>query len=284
VSADQGQTWKDAGEVTGKFDKDLTDAVKGYYGWQVRLSWKEAAGLDALTFTTVTQVAQTIYPRLKPDGCTVVYRSAARAAVPVLPNFGEAEAVAGRYEEKSLRSANVVYSGRSAKSRFAYSVQGNKPGTVVFRVDAPADLLQVNAAARYNVRVPPPEGCDFHLDISTDGGKTWKPLGKADVPKDNEFSSGWMYGSADVTAAKSKSALVRANVYQGGYQVGLMGAELYGVYQTPPPQPLKLTYAWKESGTVKTHVEDIAAGKTEAKFKVPTGKTITDEYVRLEVQ
>jgi hypothetical protein len=131
--------------------------------------------------------------------------------------------------------------------------------------------------------VPPPEGCDFHLDVSTDGGKTWKLMGKADVPKDNDFSSGWMYGSADVAAAKVKTALVRATVYQGGYQVGLITAELYSTYQVPPPQPLKLAYAWKEGGTVKTHVENMPAGSAEWKFQVPTGKTITDEYVRLEV-
>src|SRR5262249_38743333 len=61
VSADQGQTWKAVGDVTGSFTKDLTEEVKGRYGWQVRFGWKGAGGLDALTFTTVTQVAQTIY-------------------------------------------------------------------------------------------------------------------------------------------------------------------------------------------------------------------------------
>jgi hypothetical protein len=283
VSADQGQTWKAAGEVTGKFEKDLTDSVKGRYGWQVRFVWKGTGGQDAVTFNTVTQVSQAIYPRLKSDGTSVTYRAASRGVVPLLPNFAEPEAVAGRYEEKSLRSSNVTYAGRSAKSRFAYAVQGNKPGVVVFRVDAPENLLQVAGSARYNVRVPPPEGCDFRLDVSTDGGKSWKPLGKADVPKDNDFSSGWVYGTGDVSVAKSKTALVRANVYQGGYQVGLITAELYGVYQTPPPQAVKLTYAWKESGTVKTHVENVPAGAAERKFTVPTGKTITDEYVRMEV-
>jgi hypothetical protein len=284
VSPDQGQTWKPIGAVSGKFEKDLTDLVKGYYGWQVRLGWKGTGGLDALTFTTVTQVSQAIYPRLKPEGSAVVYRAASRGVVPVLPNFAQAESVAGRYEEKSLRSANVTYAGRSAKSRFAYAVQGNKPGVVVFKVEAPENLVQVAAAARFNVRVPPPEGCDFRLDISTGGGKTWKLLGKADVPKDNDLSSGWVYGTGDVSAAKGKTALVRVNVYQGGYQVGLMAAELYGIYQTPPPQAVKLTYAWKESGTVKTHVENVPAGAAERKFTVPTGKTITDEFVRMEVQ
>ncbi|MBY0527507.1 MAG: hypothetical protein K2R98_29190 [Gemmataceae bacterium] len=283
VSADQGQTWKPAGDVSGKFEKDLTNDVKGYYGWHVRFGWKGPGGIDALSFTTVTQVAQTIYPRLRPEGSTVIYRSATRGVVPVLPNFSQPENVIARYEEKGQRSANVAYAGRGPKSRFAYNVQGNKPGSVVFRVDTPAELLRVTAAARYNIRVPPPDNCDFHLDVSTDGGKTWKLMSKADVPKDNEYSSGYVYGAADVSAAKVNSALVRVTVYQGGYQVGLMTAELYGVYQTPKPQPMKLTYAWKESGQLKTHVENIADGAREHKFQVPTGKTIVDEFVRMEV-
>jgi hypothetical protein len=283
VSADQGQTWQPAGEVSGKFDKDLTDQVKGRYGWQVRWQWKGQAGLDALQFTTVTQLAQPIYPRLKADGCQVTYRAASRGVVPVLPNFPAGEAVAGRYEEKSLRSSNMVWAGRSDKQRFAYQVQGPKPGWVVFRVAAPALLLHVSAAARFNVRVPPPDGCDFHLEISTDGGKSWKPFGRADIPKDNEFSSGWMSATADVSAAKGQAALVRMHVYGGGSQVGLLAAELYGVHATPPPGPVQLTYAWKEGSTLKTHTEKVPAGQSEWKLSVPTGKQIVDEYVRLEV-
>jgi hypothetical protein len=282
VSPDYGQTWNRIGEVNGKFEKDLTNEVKGRYGWQVRFGWKgPSAGLDTLTFTTVTQVAQPIYPRLKPEGSSVTYRAASRAVVPVLPNFGMAEDIASRYEEKSHRSANVSYTGQP-KARFAYTVAGNKPGQVVFRIDAPANLLGITAAARYNVRVPPPENCDFHLDFSTDG-KTWKPLGRADVPKDNEFSSGWMYGAADVASEKKKSALVRVNLYQGGYNVGLMAAELYGICETPAPQALTLTCAWKEKGSVKTHVEKVPAGSREWKFTVPTGKDLKDEFVRMEV-
>jgi hypothetical protein len=293
VSADQGQTWTNAGEVTGKFEKDLTEAVKGRYGWQVRFAWKGDGGLDGLTFTTVTQVAQTIYPRLKPDGCTVVYRARSRGVAPVLPNFGLPEDQA-RWEEKSLRSSNVAYLGRGPKSRLAYKVQDNKPGTLAFKVESPAELLQVTVAAKFNVRVPTPEGCDYRLEFSTDGGKTWRPLGRADVPKDNDAffgipkdndaSWGWMYGAADVAAAKTKTALVRVHLFQGGHAVGLMTADLYGVYRTPPPQTLKLTYAWQESGKLKTHTEEIAAGTSERTFQVPTGKSIVDEYVRLEAR
>jgi hypothetical protein len=282
VSPDLGQTWKSATKVSGKFDVDLTDEVKGRYAWRVRFTWDGQSGLDAVTFTTVTQVSQAIYPRLKPDGSSVIYRAASRMAVPVLPNFAASEDVVSRFEEKSWRTPNVVYAAQKPNSRLAYAVQGNKAGSIVFRVDSPADLLEVTAAARYNVRVPRPEDCEYHLDISTDGGRNWKLLARADVPKDNEFSSGWVYGSADVAAAKTRGALVRVTLYQGGYNVGLIAAEFYGIAKTPPPQALTLTYAWKEGGMVKTQTEKVPAGSAEWKFTVPTGKTITDEYVRLE--
>jgi hypothetical protein len=282
VSADQGQTWQQAGTVSGKFEKDLTDTVKGHYGWQVRFGLKDRAGLDALTFTTVTQVSQAIYPRLKPDGSTVVYRAASRGVVPVLPNLGT-EGEAPAYEEKSLRSANVRYNAQGPKSRLAYSVLGPRPGSVVFRIDAPTPLLALHAAARYPIRVPPPEKADYKLEYSTDGGKSWKPLGRAETPRDNEFSSGWMYGKADVSAARVKSALVRATLFQGGYPAGLLAAELYGICETPAPQALRLTYGWKEGGALKTHTEKVPAGSKEWKFTVPTGKTIKDEFIRMEV-
>lgn len=280
VSADQGQTWKAVGEVSGTFTRDLTDEVKGRYGWQIRLSWKGAGGLDALTFTTVTQVAQTIYPRLKANGSEVVYRSASRAVAPVLPHFGLAEADMGRYEEKSLRSPNVTYTGRSLMSRLAYTVKGNKPGHIVFKLDAPAELLQVTAAARYAVRVPPPDGCDFHLDLSTDGGQSWNLLARSDIPRDNEFSSGWVHGSANTAVAKQ--GLVRVHLNAGGYPTGLISTEMYGVYRTPSPQEVKLTYGWKEGAAAKTHVENVPPGTKEWKFRVPTGAAITDDFIRIE--
>lgn len=282
VSSDEGQSWKQSGELSGAFEKDVTDLVKGRYGWQVRFVWEKLAGLDEVKFTTVTQVCQTIYPRLKPGGSQVTYRAASRAVVPVLPNFGLSEAEIGRLEEKSLRSANLAYSPRDKQQKVAYKTQNNKPASVVFKIDASQPLVEVSAAARFGIRVPPPEKTDFHLDVSTDGGKTWSQLGKADLPADNEFSSGWMYGRADVSKAEAKTALVRATVYAGGYTTGLMEAQLYGLRKTAAPSAAKITYGWEEGGKAKTHVEDVPVGAKEHAFKVPTGGAIVDEFVRIE--
>lgn len=281
VSADRGQTWQELGSVSGGFGRDLTESFKGRYGWLIRFRWSGAAGLDALEFRTTTQVSQTIYPRLKAGGCDVVYRAASRGVVPVRPNFGLPEEALKDVEVKSLRSSNVAYLGRGKQSRLAYQVQGNKPGEVVFRVSSASPLLEVTAAARYAVRSPSPPDCDFHMDISTDGGATWRKFAQADVPTDNEYSSGWIYGSADVANAQSNEALVRVHLYAGGYPTGLLDAELYGLYQTQKPQALELTYGWSENSQSKSQLEKIPTGAAQHSFQIPTGADLTDEFIRL---
>jgi hypothetical protein len=281
VSVDQGQSWQPLGDFAQEFARDLTEHVKGRYTWLLRFRLAGDAGLDELEFTTVTQVAQPMYPRLKPGGSTVAYRSGNRGVIDATPNLGLPEALLANIEQRSMRSANVVYGQRSATSRLAFETTDNKPGNVVFRVDAPAELLEVSAAFRFPVRVPPPENCDFHLDVSTDDGRTWKLLGKAEIPADNEFSSGWAYGRASVADARVKSALVRMHFYGGGYRTGVIDARLYGSYRTPPPQSLEIEYGWREDGAVKTHVEHISANAPGQSFTVPTGLRISDDFVRL---
>ncbi|MFT7641194.1 MAG: hypothetical protein ACI9G1_002940 [Pirellulaceae bacterium] len=292
VSADQGQSWSEVKladsvnieKVTsGVFHRrfDLTEYVKGRYGWHVRLSWDGDAGIDELQFTTVTQVCQAFYPRLTAGGSTVSYAAGNRGVVAVLPNLGFPSDAVTLFEDVKLRSSNITYLGRTGKSRLAYQTTNNKPATVVFRVDAPHPLEEVRAAFRYPIRVPPPKEYDFHMEVSMDQGKTWQEFAKADIPADNEFSSGWLSGKVDVTSAKSKQALVRLHLYGGGYQTGVMDAQLYGIHSTAIPQPLLVNYGWKESGQLKTHAELIPTGKTQHVYKVKTGKNITNEFVQI---
>jgi hypothetical protein len=279
VSVNHGQSWQQAGQLEGDFQLDLTDAVKGRYGWQLRFRWQGTSGLDQLRFVTVTQVSQMIYPRLTADGSQVSYQAASRAVVPVLPDL-ELPEQEQAYEVQSMRSDNVRFASRTKKNRFAYQTTNNKPASIVFRVDAPRRLVEVHAAVRYGIRVPPPAETDYRLEVSTDEGKTWQPMARAEIPTDNEYSSGWLAGetslSTDVT-----SALVRVTFYAGGYTTGIIEAELYGVYQSDLPGAVELTYGWNESGESRTHVERIKAGAQSHRFTVPTGANVQDEFVRM---
>jgi hypothetical protein len=172
---------------------------------------------------------------------------------------------------------------RTTQSRVAYQTTNNKPGVVVFRIDSPTELTEISAAVRFGVRVPPPAGCDFHLDLSIDGGQTWSPLSKADIPPDNEYSSGWMFGRRTIEVSGLKTALIRAHFYNGGHQAGLIDAQLYGLRRTALPQAGTLTYGWKEQGRQQEFSQALAAGTREQTFLIPTGRAVVDDFVRIAV-
>lgn len=284
ISADEGQTWQEAGEVSGAFELDLTDQVKGRYGWQARFTWSGSDGLDQLAFTTVTQVSQAIYPRLKSNGSTVVYRAGEQAVVRATPAFGESEAELDRYEVRALRSPNVVYDAGGPAGRGTYRTGDNQPGIVVFRLESPTELTEVTAAVRFRVGVPAPVNCDFRLELSLDAGKTWSPLAKAEIPEDNEYSSGWMCGRQVVTARGVKTALIRAHFYNGGHRASLLAAELYGLRRTGEPSAMKLRWGWKEGGAGRVFEQTVPAGTREQVVAIGTGANIVDDFVRMAVE
>ncbi len=284
VSANEGLTWQEVATdlaADGRFRVDLTDRVKGRYGWHLRCSFEGDSGIDALRFTTVTQVAQGIHPRLTPDGCEVVYRAGSRGVTAVLPDFGLPETSTSLFEERSMRSANVEYEPRGPRSRLAYRTTDSRPGQVVFRVESPGELLEVRAAVRYQLRVPPPARTDYRMEVSTDEGRTWREFAKADVPADNEFSSGWLSGRTDVSAARVKRALVRVTFHADGHRTGLIAARFYGVHRTSRPSGTVVEFGWREKGRLRTHAVELDEGAGEKTFTVPTGPSVVDDYVRV---
>ena len=288
VSADQGQTWihvelsaKAGRAADGTFWADLTEAVKGRYGWQLRFTWSGESGLDGVRFVTTTQVCQSIYPRLTEGGCDVTYRSRPRAVVAVLPNFGLPESKVGAFEETALRSGNVRYQPRSADSRFAYQSTDREPAHVVFKVAAPQRLREIRAAVRYSLPVPPPSGREYQLQISTDSGASWRTFATADIPSDNEFSSGWLYGKADVGQADCRHALVRFYMHSPGRKVGLIDARLYGTHDVESSNRVAIEFGWQEHGEQKFFRKQLAPGATSARLRVPTLDGVKDDFVRI---
>ena len=262
LSVDQGSTWQTIERRGQDARLDLTQYVKGRYGWWLRFTFSKGSGLNRLQTETTCQMNQAIYPRLKPNGSTVTYRAASRAVTVVKPNWGLAEQQATRHEVRALRSSNLTFTPRSRKQNAAYSVAGNKPAHVVFRVDAPEPLLEVSAAARYRVRSPQPDDCDFHLELSLDDGRTWQTFARAQNAADNEYSSGWVYGKSPIGTSGITSALIKVHIYGGGYATGLIDFEAYGVHRTAPPASAEVTWAWRTPGAEQeaTSVQRIEPG------------------------
>lgn len=289
VSANQGQSWSDVtllpvdgAAEEGLVRADLTEFVKGRYGWWLKFLWDGESGIDELKFTTTTQVNQAMYPRLTENGCEVQYQTTPRAVVAMIPDFGLEEDLVDKFESPAFRSANLQYRPRSVKNRYAYQATDRNPAEVCFRLDSPGVLQEVIAAVRYPLPVPPTAGCDFRLEVSTDAGSSWQQFAKADIPSDNEFSSGWLYGKIDVSSRASKQALVRVRMHTPGRPAALIDARLYGVHEVAAPGEVSVEFGWLQDGKPISNKTELAAGVTSASLFVPTGGKIVDRFVKIE--
>lgn len=282
ISTDQGQTWQDLPTQKDRLRWDATELVKGRYGWRLKLAWLGDSQLRELRMTTTCQLSQAIYPRLKPGGSQVTYRTAGRAVVPVLPRFEDEAATVRDYEDREQRSSTMEFRGRRPGQREAYAVRGRETGSLVFRIDSPTELVGLSAAVRYFVGSPTTAGAQYSLSWSIDGGQSWHAFGRVTLPPDNEYSSGWVYGSAEKLAAgESRSALVRVELNGGVHPTGLITAEMYGLRKTAAPLAATVTYGWIEDGKPREHAFQVPAGAVSATGHIPTGKVIKDHFVRI---
>ncbi|MCA9050469.1 MAG: hypothetical protein KDA89_17150, partial [Planctomycetaceae bacterium] len=290
VSANEGLSWIPAelasagnDDSPAAFRIDLTEHVKGRYGWQFRLTFADSSGLDELTFVTTTQVSQAMYPRLTPNGTEITVRSKPRAVTAVLPDFGLPESQVGAFEEVRLRSSNLKYQPRSATQRYAYHATDNQPAHVVFKVVSPTALQEIAAAVRYQVPVPPTPGCRYVLELSADDGQSWSQIEEADVPADNEFSSGWLAGSAAVKAENCRSALIRFRMHSPGRPAALIDAQFYGVREAVTDADMIVEFGWLEGTHRRAHRAEFSGNRNELRFQILTGSQVRDEYVRFSV-
>ena len=100
----------------------------------------------------------------------------------------------------------------------------------------------------------PPKACDYNIDVSTDGGKTWKPAVKGWQPtrRKPEPKDWWSHSFCHGDAALDRvSGPVRLRFFNTG---GMPFTRVEGhlVYEVPTTSAVKVTFAWKEGKDLKT--------------------------------
>jgi hypothetical protein len=254
LSVDQGMTWQEAGKFSDGLD--LTDRVKGRRQYWLRLQTGAAAlAKSGLTITTVCQANTAVLPRLKDNGTAVRFEAFGQAVVSAGPNLPQAQAhlVAGKF--------------------------GSPKVTLELTPPRAAKALAIYAVAHMQSGNPPRPDIKYQIDISTDAGKTWRPIVKdwaitryANEPKDFWSQSlCWGAGELDNTDASS----VRVRFHNSGNRNYLRG-EAHLVYRTPDPDPTKVTFAWTDDRG------DQQAEHTFAKagdWALPTGRNVRTRWV-----
>jgi hypothetical protein len=260
LSTDQGKTWQDCGKFADGLD--LTDRVKGRRQYFVRFETgaKELAK-SGLTITTVCQANTSVMPRLKDGGSEVRFLDSGRAVVSAGPNLAQAEAhvVEGKFDSPAVTLALNTPRGEKA--------------------------LTLYTAAHVRSSNPPRPEVKYQIDVSVDGGKTWKPVVKAwtvsrrgDEPKDF-WSQSFCWGSLDLGGDVSSVRVRFRN--DGGKQYAR--AEAHLVYRTAGKDATKVTFAWTDDGGARQASHTFTGGsEQEAAWTVPTGRDVRTRWVEFE--
>jgi hypothetical protein len=263
VSTDQGKTWQDCGKFSDGLD--LTDRVKGRRQYFLRLhAGPRALAKSGLTMVTVCQANGAVLPRLKDNGSRVDFLASGRAVVSAGPNLPQAQAhvVAGKFGSPSMTLELATPRGEKA--------------------------LAVYAAAHVMSGNPPRPEVKYQIDLSTDSGKTWRPLVKdwtitrrGEEPKDF-WSQSMCWGSTELSGKDASAVRVRFR-NDGGRNYARCEAHL--VYRTAREDATKVTFAWEDDrGPHRASHEFAAApgGRQPAAWNVPTGRNVVTRWVEFE--
>ena len=260
ISTDQGKTWQDCGPASDGLD--LTDRVKSHSQYFIRFG-APAKGLkgSGLTIRTVCQCAPTIIPHLKSGKNTITLAASGQALVSAGPNLDQA---------------------------VAHLVDG-KVGSpsVTLELSAPrgAPAVRAYAASRQASGCPPPKDDRYSIDLSTDGGKTWKPV-VTDwriVRRDPEPKDWWSHSFIDGEAAlDGVTGPVRVRFTNTGGKP-FTRPEMHLAYTLPKASPLKVTFAWRSGEETKTaeHTYASPSAKPDSSWRFDAGEapeTLWVEY------
>jgi len=259
VSVDQGRTWQKAGSA--RDGMDLTDFVKGRRQYWIRFgAGAKDLAASGLTMKTVCQCAPTVIAHLRSGVNKIAYEASGRAVVSAGPNIAQA-------------TAHVV---DGAMNSPAVTLELSPPRN--------SRAVRVYAAARAASGVPPAKSA-YNIEYSVlerrrpagnsvDSERAWQPVAKdwqivqrPPEPKD-WWSQTFIMGDAPVNT----SGPVRVRFTNTGGRT-FMRAEAHLVYEVGCASRLRVQFAWKNAGEIKTadHLYKTAPDQTDTSWSFDAG-------------
>lgn len=273
VSTDRGKTWNDSTGSSARPDPvesgslDFTDSVKGHQQYWLRFG-KGAEKLkdSGLEIRTVCQMNPAVIPRLHDGENQITFQATGQALVSAGPNRDQAQAhvVEGDIDSKSVTLK--LEPPRSEKAVGLHAASHNRSGS------------------------PPDPEISFRIEVSTDDGRTWKPVvedwkieRRGSEPGDF-WSQSFTYGSTEFEPVAGPVGVRFSN--DGGKKYRRVEAHL--VYEVADPKPVTVKFAWTEGGLKAPRIEErtisAAAGKENSDWKIRAGSGVETLWVEMEAK
>lgn len=266
VSVDRGTTWQAASfsKQEGGFHADLTDAVKGYRQYWLKLAANptDLQGTD-LKVVTVCQANPATFPKLSENGSRISYAASSKALVSAGPT-------------KPHAAANIIAGGFDTPR-------------VTLAIEPPRGQLatHIHAVAHVASSNPPNPEFKYQIDYSTDDGASWQPLVKDwriershTEPKDF-WSQSFCYGSLKLPKPTSRPVQIRFR-NDGGKRY--LRAEAHLASQVENTSPLTVTFCWSDdAGENRTHRYHIDR-KSNDKWEIDTKANVEMQWVEMRAE
>jgi hypothetical protein len=260
VSVDRGRTWTAGGRLAGPVD--LTDAAKGHRQYWLKLhAGAKALVGSGLTVTTVCEANGAVMPRLRDGGTAVTFAAGGRALVSAGPTLPQA-------------AAQVVEGGFDGPAV-----------TLELRTPRGEPAAEVYAAAHVRSGNPPDPRVKYQIELSADGGRTWRPVVKdwdvnrqGDEPADF-WSQSFCWGGAAVAGDPVPAVRVRFR-NTGGKPYAR--AELHLAYRLPRADATDVTFAWADDAGDHTAAHTFTGGPGEGPWAIPTGRNVRTKWVEMK--
>jgi len=272
-----GNEWKDVGTYKDAAAQkvDLTALCFRRYDYQLRVTLKGAGtGLDALKVSHDIQHSQRPLPAFDQGENTLTFSAGpAEGTVTVEPTLNPG------YKDKQVFAAQFKPElVNTALENGGISLKGAS-GTATFPIETPGEITRVRIESYYRSR----NAADtWEYQVSFDGGKTFKSIGKTPSPGYGPTQQGVFGAVCTDVPAGAKKVLVRFAGTQNTVAI-LFTLRIDVDYKEPAGgfQPVKVTYKWQEAGQDKEQV--FVAKKPDEVWKVncaakPLMKSIIFEW------
>jgi hypothetical protein len=264
VSIDQGKTWSEPATVSHDHAVDLTDRVKGFNQYLLRVG-KPARELkdSGLTMRTVCQVNVATIPHLHDGVNKVTFEATGLAQASAGPSLAEAEAhvVEGKIGSKAVTLELAAPRGERAVRVYAASWQASGA---------------------------PPAPVKYQIEYSTNGGKSWGGVVKdwqitRREPEPPDFwSQSFAWGDVEL---KDVAGPVRVRFRNDGGKT-YRKVEAHLAYRVSDASATTVRFGWTDGGGQLRTAEHVypASERPDASWGFDAGAKVATQWVEFAVK
>jgi hypothetical protein len=159
--------------------------------------------------------------------------------------------------------------------------------TMELRTPRGEAIADVYALAHVRSSNPPDPAVKYQIEMSVDGGKTWRAVAKdwsiarlGDDPGDF-WSQSFCWANTTVESKQTVSAVRVRFRNNGGKQYSR--AEIHAAYRVPKADPTEVTFCWSDDNGDHTAFHEFKGKTGEQPWTIQTGKRVQTKWVEMKV-